>query len=86
MAPQAIEDHTAGRWQMVALQESAECHRHDYITRQFMCAILFNKHTFEPDVEVGSKNLLADKVNCGGCSFEAFCPKLAFDTFLEMES
>ena len=52
-ASDAIENHVAGRWHLVALQESEEFFQQEGVTRQFFvthfrgCATLFNKHMFE---------------------------------------
>ena len=64
--------HSAGPWHVVALQEAIEFHEDDAITRQFHvahlrgCAALFNKDTFEPDLQVKSIYLPSDKENCSG--------------------
>ena len=71
--PERRINHIAGRWHMVvALQESAEFLQHEDITRQFHvahsrgCATHFNKHTFEPDLDVKSIYVPADKAYCCG--------------------
>ena len=60
---------------MVALDKNP--FQHQDITRQFHvahfngCATLFNQHTLEPDLEVKSIYVLADKACCGGWACEA---------------
>ena len=56
----AIEEHIAGKWHIVALQEAIEYLQHEclmnhfYITHFAGCAVLFNKDTFHSDVRVNS--------------------------------
>ena len=56
----AFEKQIAGRWHVITLQESSEFVDHDIITGRFHvthygeCAILFNKDTFHPNIDVKS--------------------------------
>ena len=56
----AFEKHIAGRWHIITLQEASEYVDHDILTSRFHvthyagCAILFNKDTFHPNVDVKS--------------------------------
>ena len=58
--------------------------QHADITRQFYVAhfrgssTLFNKHTFEPDIEVNSVYIPSDKAYCSGWAFEAAASKAQF--------
>ena len=47
-------------------------------------ATLFNKHTFEQDVEVKAIHIPTDKAYCSGWSFEAVVPERDFDEFPKM--
>ena len=55
--PGAIEDHIAGKWHIIALQEAIEYLQHECLTNHFFithfagCAVLFNKDTFHSDVQ-----------------------------------
>ena len=50
--PGAIEEHIAGKWHIIALQEAIEYLQHEclmnhfYITHFARCAVLFNKDIF----------------------------------------
>ena len=80
----SLEDHIAGPWHIVPLQESVEFLQHEVITRQFHAvffrggAILFNKDTCEPDFQVKSAHVPADKADCSGWAFEAVVSKARF--------
>ena len=56
----AFEKQIAGRWHVITLQEAAEFVDHDLFTGRFHvthgagCAILFNKDTFYPNIDVKS--------------------------------
>ena len=56
----AFEKQIAGRWHVITLQEAAEYVDHDLLTSLFHvthyagCAILFNKDTFYPNIDVKS--------------------------------
>ena len=71
-SPGTIQNHVAGRWHMVALQESAEFLEHEDTTLPVACGSLprlrysFNKHTFEPHLEVNSVYVRAVKAYCSG--------------------
>ena len=74
-----IEHHIAGRRHIIALQGSVQHLQHEYVTRQFHethfngCAVLFYKHTFEPDIKVKATRTPTDKVP--GWAFEAILSK-----------
>ena len=69
-----IEKQIAGKWHIITLQESIEYVDHELLANRFHvthyggCAVLFNMHTFFPDVKVKSVYLhdtrreLPDKV------------------------
>ena len=56
----AFEKQIAGRWHVITLQEASEYVDHDILTYRFHvtqyggCAILFNKDTFYPNIDVKS--------------------------------
>ena len=56
----AFEKEIAGKWHVITLQETSEYVDHDILTNRFHvthyggCAILFNKGTFYPNIEVKS--------------------------------
>ena len=56
----AIEEHIAGKWHIIALQEAIEYLDHDYLTSHYYvtrfagCAVLFNKDTLHSDIKVTS--------------------------------
>ena len=56
----AFEKQIAGRWHVITLQEASEYVDHDILTGRFHvthyggCAILFNKDTFYPNIDVKS--------------------------------
>ena len=56
----AFEKQIAGRWHVITLQEASEYVDHDILTGRFHvtryggCAILFNKDTFYPSIDVKS--------------------------------
>ena len=56
----AFEKQIAGRWHVTTLQEASEKVDHDILTGRFHvthyggCAILFNKDTFNPNIDVKS--------------------------------
>ena len=56
----AIEQHMAGKWHVITLQESSEYLQHECLACRFRvshfagCAVLFNKDTFQPDLQVSS--------------------------------
>ena len=70
----AFEKQIAGKWHVITLQEASEYVDHDILTNRFHvahyggCAILYNKDTFYPNVDVKSSYLhdtrrdLADQV------------------------
>ena len=74
----ALERQIAGKWHVVTLQEVIDDVDHELRTKRFHvthnggCAVLFNKDTFYPDIEVKSSSLhdtrreLPDKVMEGG--------------------
>ena len=55
-----IERHIAGKWHVITLQEASEYVDHDILTHRFHvthyggCAILYNKDTFYPNIDVKS--------------------------------
>ena len=57
---EGIEKHIAGKWHIIALQESIEYFDHDYLTNRFYvthcggCAVLFKNDTFHPDIQAFS--------------------------------
>ena len=59
----AFEKQIAGRWHIITPQEASEYVDHELLTNRFhmthyaVCAILFNKDTFYPKIDVESKNL-----------------------------
>ena len=56
----AFEKQIAGRWHVISLQEASECVDHDILRGRFHvthcagCAILFNKDTIYPNIDVKS--------------------------------
>ena len=56
----AIEKQIAGKWHVITLQEEIDYADHELLTSRFHvthyggCAVLFNKDTFHPDVDVKS--------------------------------
>ena len=56
----AFEKQIAGRWHVITLQDASEYADHDILTGRFHvthyggCAILFNKDTFYPNIDVKS--------------------------------
>ena len=52
--------------------------RQSYVAHCRGCLALFNSHTFEPDLEVKSINVPADKAHCGGWASEAVVTKARF--------
>ena len=56
----AIEKQIAGKWHLITLQEASEyvdhaiLHERFYVTHFAGCAVLFNHHTFYPNVDVKS--------------------------------
>ena len=56
----AFEKQIAGKWHVITLQEASDYVDHDILTGRFHvthyagCAILFNKDTFYPNIEVKS--------------------------------
>ena len=56
----AIERHIAGKWRVITLQEASEYVDHDILTNRLHvthyggCAILYNKDTFYPNIDVKS--------------------------------
>ena len=56
----AFVKQIAGRWHVITLQEASEYVHHDILTGRFHvthyggCAILFNKDTFHPNIDVKS--------------------------------
>ena len=56
----AFEKQIASKWHVITLQEAVEYVDHDILTNRFRvthyggCAILFNKDTFYPNIEVKS--------------------------------
>ena len=83
-SPGAIEDHIAGPWHIVALQESVEFLQHKDITRQFHvahfreCPTLFNTGTFALDLHVKSFCVPAEESYCSGWALEAVLSKARF--------
>ena len=59
----AFEKQIAGKWHVITLQEASDFVDHDILTNRFhvthfgRCAVLFNKDTFYPDIEVKSIHL-----------------------------
>ena len=59
----AMEKQIAGKWHLVTLQEASDyvnhavLHERFHVTHFAGCAVLFNKDTFHPDIDVKSKNL-----------------------------
>ena len=59
----AFEKQIAGRWHIITLQEASDYVDHELLTNRFHvihyagCAVLFNKDTFYPNVDVKSINL-----------------------------
>ena len=57
-SPGVIENHIAGRWHIVAVQDSMDFLPHEDIIHPFLvtifrgCSALFYKHTFEQSIEV----------------------------------
>ena len=55
-----FEKQIAGKWHVITLQEAIEYVDHDILTNRFHvthyggCAVLFNKDTFNLDIEVRS--------------------------------
>ena len=55
---ESIEKHIAGKWHIIALQEAIEHLDHEYLTNRFFvthyycCAVLFNKDTLHPDINL----------------------------------
>ena len=55
-----IEEHIAGKWHVIALQEAIEYLQHECRTNHFYnthfagCAVMFNKDTFYSDITVKS--------------------------------
>ena len=60
----AFEKQIAGKWHIATLQEASDCVDHDIIQERFHvthylgCAILFDKDTFYPDINVNFIYLL----------------------------
>ena len=56
----SIEEHIAGKWHIITLQEAIEYLDHEYLTNDFSvahhggCAIVFNMDTFLSDMKVSS--------------------------------
>ena len=56
----AFEQQIAGKWHIITLQEASEYVDHELLTNRFHvthyagCAILFNKNTFYPNIDVKS--------------------------------